>query len=80
MTVTVTLPDGGSDKYMRFGDAYVKRHDGSLDVVRGGAKRPHSYASGEWTDVAGDEKTWKQGRFWADRRWPLFGRRPGSRV
>jgi hypothetical protein len=34
MTVTVTLPDGGSDKYMRFGDAYVKNHDGTR-------RRPH---------------------------------------
>jgi hypothetical protein len=24
MTVTVTLPDAGTDKYMRFGDACVK--------------------------------------------------------
>jgi hypothetical protein len=39
MTVTVTLPDGRTDKYMRFGDAYVKHHDGGLDVVRTGAKR-----------------------------------------
>ena len=38
MTVTVTLPDGVTDKYMRFGDAYVKHDDGRLDVVRGGAK------------------------------------------
>ena len=39
MTVTVTLPDGVTDKYMRFGDAYVKHDDGRLDVVRGGAKQ-----------------------------------------
>jgi hypothetical protein len=32
MTVTVTLRDGGADKYMRFGDAYVKHNDGTLDV------------------------------------------------
>ena len=64
MTVTVTLPDGGSDKYMRFGDAYVKHNDGRLEVVRTGAKQPHSYSSGEWTDVAGDEKRFKKNRFW----------------
>jgi hypothetical protein len=63
MTGTVTLPDGGSDKYMRFGDAYVKNHDGTLDVVRTGAKHPHSYASGEWTDVEGDQRRFKKG-FW----------------
>lgn len=40
MTVTVTLPDGGTDKYMRFSDAYVKHNDGTLDIIRGGAKRP----------------------------------------
>ena len=34
MTVTVTLQDGATDKYMRFGDAYVKHNDGTLDVVR----------------------------------------------
>lgn len=63
MTVTVTLPDGATDKYMRFHDAYIKHSDGRLDVVRGGAKQPYSYASGQWTDVDGDEKTWKTGRF-----------------
>jgi hypothetical protein len=39
MTVTVTLRDGETDKYMRFGDAYVKHNDGTLDVIRTGAKR-----------------------------------------
>ena len=64
MTVTVTLSDGATDKYMRFGDAYVKHNDGTLDVVRTGAKGPHSYASGAWTDVDGDQKHGKKGRFW----------------
>jgi hypothetical protein len=41
---------------MRFGDAYVRHNDGTLDVIRGGAKRPYSYTSGEWTDVDGDQK------------------------
>jgi hypothetical protein len=63
MTVTVTLPDGGTDEYMRFGDVYVQHHDGRLDVVRRGAKTPHSYASGEWTDVEGDQSR-KKSRFW----------------
>lgn len=64
MTVTVTLPDGVTEKYMRFGDAYVKHDDGTLDVVRTGAKQPYSYAPGEWTHVQGDEKRWKRSRFW----------------
>ena len=64
MTVTVTLPDGGTDEYMRFGDAYVKHNDGTLDVIRGGARQRYSYASGEWSDVEGDQKSWKKGRFW----------------
>src|SRR4029078_1887896 len=42
MTVTVTLPDGGTDAYMRSGDAYVKHNDGTLDVLRVGAHQPHS--------------------------------------
>lgn len=63
MTVTVTLSDGATDNYMRFGDAYVKHNDGTLDVIRTGAKRPFSYESGAWTDVAGDQKS-KKGRFW----------------
>jgi len=50
MTVSVTLSDGRTDNYMRFGDAYVKHHDGTLDVLRTGAKQPHRYAVGEWTD------------------------------
>ncbi len=49
---------------MRFGDSFVKHHDGSLDVVRGGARQPFSYAMGEWTHVEGDEKRWKKHGFW----------------
>jgi hypothetical protein len=64
MPVTVTLPDGGADKYMRFGDVYVKHNDGTLDVIRGGARQPYSYAAGQWNNVEGDQKTWKKGRFW----------------
>jgi hypothetical protein len=41
MTVTVTLQDGDTEKFMRFGDAYIKHEDGTLDVVRDGAKQPH---------------------------------------
>jgi len=63
MTVTVTLQDGDTDKYMRFGDAYIKHSDGTLDVVRGGAKQPHSYAPGVWTNVKGDEKQLKRRLF-----------------
>ena len=29
MTVTVTLHDGDTDKYMRFGDTYIKHNDGT---------------------------------------------------
>ncbi|HKV18001.1 MAG TPA: hypothetical protein VJR50_03140 [Mycobacterium sp.] len=65
MTVTVTLPDGGTHKYMRFGDAYIKHDDGRLDVIRTGVKQLYSYSSQEWTDVDGDEKHWKKKvRFW----------------
>lgn len=63
MTVMVTCRDGRVDKYMRFGDEFVKYDDGSLDVVRGGSRHPHSYAAGEWTAVDGDEKRWKKPRF-----------------
>ncbi|MCX2932847.1 hypothetical protein ORI20_21470 [Mycobacterium sp. CVI_P3] len=64
MTVTVRLPDGGSVQYMRFGDAYVKHNDGTLDVVRIGVKGQHRYVSGQWTEVEGDEKGWKKRRLW----------------
>ncbi|MBX7432581.1 hypothetical protein JDV09_10770 [Mycobacterium sp. Y57] len=63
MTVKVTLPDGRTDEYMRSGDAFVKHHDGSLDVVRGGAPVPHRYAAGTWSEVEGDEKTWNKRGF-----------------
>ena len=63
MTVIVTLPDGATDKYMRFGDAYVKNGNGTLHVVRSGVKEPQRYAAGAWTDVAGDERHKKLG-FW----------------
>ncbi|MCV7149707.1 hypothetical protein [Mycolicibacterium pyrenivorans] len=64
MTVSVTLSDGRTDDYMRFGDTFVKHDDGRLDVVRSGARQPFSYAAGEWTDVEGDEKRWKKRRLW----------------
>jgi hypothetical protein len=64
MTVTVTLIGGGTVKYMRPGDAYVKCDDGTLDVFRGGAKRSQSYARGQWAGVEGDQKSWKKGLFW----------------
>jgi hypothetical protein len=64
MTVTVTLLDGHTDDYMRFGDTYVKHDDGSLDVVRTGARLPFSYAAGDWAEVEGNEKRWKKRRFW----------------
>ena len=48
MTVTVTLPDGGADAICRFGD----RRQGVIPLRTGG-----------WTDVAGDEKSWKKGFF-----------------
>jgi hypothetical protein len=64
VTVTVTLRDGAIDEYMRFGDAYVKHSDGTLDVIRTGAKQPYSYATGAWADVEGDQKNGKKGRFW----------------
>jgi hypothetical protein len=63
MTVIVTLTDGSIDKYMRFGDAYVTRDDGGLDVFRGGAKYSESYTLGQWADVEGDQKSWKKGFF-----------------
>ena len=50
MTVTVTLRDGTSEIYMRFGDAYVKHGDGTLDIIRGGVKG--SFSSGVQDDVA----------------------------
>lgn len=65
MAVTVTLPDGATDKYMRFGDAYIKHGDGTLDVVRGGAKHAHRYAVGEWAEVDGDESRRRKRRFWS---------------
>ena len=38
-------------------------NDGTLDVIRGGVRQPYSYAAGQWTDVEGDQKSWKKGRF-----------------
>jgi len=64
MTATATLTDRATDRYMRFHDVYVKHDDDTLDVIRGGARQPYSYASGQWTDVEGDQKAWKKGRFW----------------
>lgn len=64
MTVTVTLSDGHTEEYMRFGDAFVKHHDGSLDVIRGGAAQPFSYAAGQWAHVEGDKQRWKRRGFW----------------
>jgi hypothetical protein len=64
MTVTVTLVDGGTDKYVRFGDGYIEHKDGTLDVTRGGAKHAYRYESGEWTHVDGDHRTSKKRGCW----------------
>lgn len=64
MTVTVRLPDGGADEYMRSGDAYVKNSDGTLDVIRTGSKVPHNYAPGKWIDVEGDQRKHGKPGFW----------------
>ena len=68
MTVSVTLRDGTSEIYVLFGDACVKHSDGTLDIIRGGAKGSYTYARGEWTDVQGDEKRWRRTRFWGLRQ------------
>jgi len=62
MAVSVTCSDGRVDEYYRFGDTYFKHGDGSLDVIRVGAKEPFNYQSAQWTDVAGDER--KVRGFW----------------
>ncbi|WP_197383505.1 hypothetical protein [Mycolicibacterium mengxianglii] len=61
--MNVTRVDGGTDEYARYGDAYVKHSDGTLDVVRTGSRVPHSYHQGEWIDVDGDERRPKVRRF-----------------
>lgn len=60
MTVKVTLPSGDVDDYARYGDNYFENANGSLDVVRTGAKEPHCYAAGEWSSVDGDERKHKK--------------------
>lgn len=63
MTVTASLPNGKTDKYMRSDDAYIKHGDGTLDIVRSGAQHTRRLAAEEWADVEGDESRWKKGRF-----------------
>jgi hypothetical protein len=53
----VTLTYGGTVEYTRSADTYIKRNDGTLDIFHGGAKRSQSYASGQWADVHGNEKS-----------------------
>jgi len=65
MTVTVTRQDGATDKYMRYGDTYVKHNDGTLDVNRVGATESFSYPAGVWINVHGDEKTRRRSYFGA---------------
>jgi hypothetical protein len=67
MTVTVTLPDGNINEYMRFGDSYVEHGDGSLNVHRTGANEQYHYEPSEWTGVQGDVQkgmTKKSWQFW----------------
>ena len=67
MTVTVTLPDGNVNEYMRFGDSYVEHADGTLNVHRTGANEAYVYAPSEWSEVRGDESkglTNRSWRFW----------------
>lgn len=64
MTVAVTLADGGTDKYMRFGDSYIEHKDGTLDVTRGGTKDAYRYEPGEWSPVDGDHRRSKKRGCW----------------
>ena len=64
MTVSVTCSDGSVDEYMRFGDTYFKHHDGSLDVIRAGVKKPFNYTSEQWIDVEGDQRKHRVRGFW----------------
>lgn len=41
MTVTVTLQDGATDKYMRFGDAYVTSTTTGRSTSSGAAPNSH---------------------------------------
>lgn len=58
MTVSVTLQDGATDKYMRFGDAYVKHNDGSLDVVRCGANSHIATRRGHGPTYTATKSNW----------------------
>ena len=64
MAVSVTCSDGSVDEYMRYGDMYFKHDDGSLDVIRIGAKERFNYQSGQWSDVEGDQRRRKVRGFW----------------
>ena len=67
MTVRVTRKDGVTDEFARFGDCYIKRADGSLDIMRTGAGQFESYAAGGWADVSGDEHRTKTSRLFRRR-------------
>ena len=62
MTVTVTLPTATPTSTCGLVTDYVKHQDGSLDVVRGGARQPLSYAAGDWTEVEGNQSKWQEAR------------------
>ena len=50
---------------MRFGDAFVEHGDGTLDVLRTGAKESYTFRTDEWSDVQGDQPKWKKSwQFW----------------
>ena len=49
---------------MRFGDSYHENGDGTLDVIRTGAKNLRTYGSGEWAGVEGDQRKFKKRRIW----------------
>ena len=57
MTVTVTLPDGGADSYMRFGDAYVEHDNGALAVVSATAQVLHFSCRGHGMTWKVDQKS-----------------------
>lgn len=64
MAVSVTCSDGHVDEYYRYGDTFFKHDDGSLDVIRVGAKKHFNYPSRQWTGVEGDERKHKVRGFW----------------
>ena len=70
MTVTVTLPDGGSDKYMRFADVYVEHNCVDFTADTQSSKRVANFVKRDTDEQDGHHHQARTHQIWIGQQEP----------